>query len=174
MNFNIEIIGVWVAVFLTLCIFSFLYKDNPFYKSAEHIFVGISAGYAFTLSFWDEIVPNLFGRLWPSGGESDNIFVTVWYYIYDVLGFIFSGFGLFERSIFPKGGLEKGYETIDFLYLIPFALGVFMLFRLIPKLSWLARISIAYSVGIYAGLKLYAFMNSSVLEQVKDTTIDLT
>ena len=174
MNFNIEIIGVWVAVFLTLCIFSFLYKDNPFYKSAEHIFVGISAGYAFTLSFWDEIVPNLFGRLWPSGGESDNIFVTIWYYIYDVLGFIFSGFGLFERSIFPKGGLEKGYETIDFLYLIPFALGVFMLFRLIPKLSWLARISIAYSVGIYAGLKLYAFMNSSVLEQVKDTTIDLT
>ena len=174
MNFNIEIIGVWVAVFLTLCIFSFLYKDNPFYKSAEHIFVGISAGYAFTLSFWDEIVPNLFGRLWPSGGESDNIFVTVWYYIYDVLGFIFSGFGLFERSIFPKGGLEKGYETIDFLYLIPFALGVFMLFRLIPRLSWLARISIAYSVGIYAGLKLYAFMNSSVLEQVKDTTIDLT
>ena len=174
MNFNIEIIGVWVAVFLTLCIFSFLYKDNPFYKSAEHIFVGISAGYAFTLSFWDEIVPNLFGRLWPSGGESDNIFVTIWYYIYDVLGFIFSGFGLFERSIFPKGGLEKGYETIDFLYLIPFALGVFMLFRLIPRLSWLARISIAYSVGIYAGLKLYAFMNSSVLEQVKDTTIDLT
>ena len=174
MNFNIEIIGVWVAVFLTLCIFSFLYKDNPFYKSAEHIFVGISAGYAFTLSFWDEIVPNLFGRLWPSGGESDNIFVTVWYYIYDVLGFIFSGFGLFERSIFRKGGLEMGYETIDFLYLIPFALGVFMLFRLIPRLSWLARISIAYSVGIYAGLKLYAFMNSSVLEQVKDTTIDLT
>ena len=174
MNFNIEIIGVWVAVFLTLCIFSFLYKDNPFYKSAEHIFVGISAGYAFTLSFWDEIVPNLFGRLWPSGGESDNIFVTIWYYIYDVLGFIFSGFGLFERSIFPKAGLEKGYETIDFLYLIPFALGVFMLFRLIPRLSWLARISIAYSVGIYAGLKLYAFMNSSVLEQVKDTTIDLT
>ena len=174
MNFNIEIIGVWVAVFLTLCIFSFLYKDNPFYKSAEHIFVGISAGYAFTLSFWDEIVPNLFGRLWPSGGESDNIFVTTWYYIYDILGFIFSGFGLFERSIFPKGGLEKGYETIDFLYLIPFALGVFMLFRLIPRLSWLARISIAYSVGIYAGLKLYAFMNSSVLEQVKDTTIDLT
>ena len=174
MNFNIEIIGVWVAVFLTLCIFSFLYKDNPFYKSAEHIFVGISAGYAFTLSFWDEIVPNLFGRLWPSGSESDNIFVTIWYYIYDVLGFIFSGFGLFERSIFPKGGLEKGYETIDFLYLIPFALGVFMLFRLIPRLSWLARISIAYSVGIYAGLKLYAFMNSSVLEQVKDTTIDLT
>ena len=36
-------IGVWVAAVLTLCIFSFLYKDNPFYKFAEHLFVGVSA-----------------------------------------------------------------------------------------------------------------------------------
>ena len=49
-----------------------------------------------------------------------------------------------------------------------------MLFRLIPKLAWLARISIAYSVGIYAGLKLYGFMSSSVLNQIADTGIDLT
>ena len=175
MVLNVEIIGVWIAVFLTLCIFSFLYKDNPFYKSAEHIFVGISAGYAFTLSFWDEIVPNLFGRLWPSSGvESNNIFNTIWYYLYEALGVIFSGFGLFDRTVFPEGGMNRGYDSIDFWYLIPFALGIFMLFRLIPKLSWLARISIAYSVGIYAGLKLYAFMNSSVLEQIKDTSIDLT
>ena len=157
---NFEIIGIWISVFLTLCIFSFLYKDNPFYKAAEHIFVGISAGYAFTLSFWDEIIPNLFGRLWPSEGQSDSVFSSIWYYIYEILGFIFSGFGLFERTIFPEGGLDRGYDAIDFWYLIPFGLGVFMLFRLIPKLSWLARISIAYSVGIYAGLKLYAFMNS--------------
>ncbi len=171
---NFEIIGIWISVFLTLCIFSFLYKDNPFYKAAEHIFVGISAGYAFTLSFWDEIIPNLFGRLWPSEGQSDSVFSSIWYYIYEILGFIFSGFGLFERTIFPEGGLDRGYDAIDFWYLIPFALGVFMLFRLIPKLSWLARISIAYSVGIYAGLKLYAFMNSSVLKQVQDTSVDLT
>ena len=39
------ILGAWVAVFLTLAIFSYLYKDNPFYKVAEHVFVGISAGY---------------------------------------------------------------------------------------------------------------------------------
>ena len=69
-------------------------------------------------------------------------------------------------------------QLLNVLYLkIPnlvLGLGVFMLFRLIPKLSWLARISIAYSVGIYAGLKLYAFMNSSILKQVQDTTIDLT
>ncbi len=39
------IFGIWLAAFLTLCIFSFLFKDNPFYKLAEHLFVGVSAGY---------------------------------------------------------------------------------------------------------------------------------
>ena len=28
---------VWIGALLTLMIFSFLYKDNPFYKLAEHI-----------------------------------------------------------------------------------------------------------------------------------------
>ena len=54
-----EIVSAWFVVFLTLCIFSFLYKDNPFYKAAEHIFVGVSAGYIFTITFWDTIWPNL-------------------------------------------------------------------------------------------------------------------
>ena len=26
------LIGAWIAVFLTLSIFSYIYKDNPFYK----------------------------------------------------------------------------------------------------------------------------------------------
>ena len=34
-----------VGAFLTLATFSFLYKDNPFYKLAEHLYVGVSAGY---------------------------------------------------------------------------------------------------------------------------------
>jgi len=61
-----ELIGVWCVVLLSLSIFSYLYGDNPFYKAAEHIFVGVSAGYIFTITFWDTIWPNLFGRLFPS------------------------------------------------------------------------------------------------------------
>ena len=38
------ILGAWIAAFLTLGIFSYLYRDNPFYKIAEHVFVGVSAG----------------------------------------------------------------------------------------------------------------------------------
>jgi hypothetical protein len=34
-----------LAAILTIAIFSFLWKDNPLYKFAEHLVVGISAGY---------------------------------------------------------------------------------------------------------------------------------
>jgi hypothetical protein len=51
--------GVWIAAALTLFIFSFLYKDNPLYKFAEHLFVGVSAGYIVVQQFWQVLWPNL-------------------------------------------------------------------------------------------------------------------
>jgi hypothetical protein len=47
------------AAFLTLAIFSFLYKDNPYYKFAEHLFVGVSAAYWMCVGFWSTVVGNL-------------------------------------------------------------------------------------------------------------------
>ena len=41
-----ETISNTVAALLTLSIFSFLYKDNPFYRFAEALLVGVSMGYA--------------------------------------------------------------------------------------------------------------------------------
>jgi len=52
-----ELIGNTVAAFLTLCIFSFLYKDNPFYKFAEQLLVGISMGYAIPLVYENVFIP---------------------------------------------------------------------------------------------------------------------
>ena len=52
-----EILGIWVAALLTLCIYSFLYRDNPFYRFAEHLFVGISVGYGIVLSIHQGFIP---------------------------------------------------------------------------------------------------------------------
>jgi hypothetical protein len=49
--------GVWLAAVLTLCIFSFLYKDNPFYKFTEHLSVGVSAGYYLVILIRQTFVP---------------------------------------------------------------------------------------------------------------------
>jgi len=47
-----QLIGNGIAAFLTLCIFSFLYKDNPFYKFAERLVAGVATGYFTMLLFW--------------------------------------------------------------------------------------------------------------------------
>jgi hypothetical protein len=56
---------LWVGSLLTLMIFSFLYRDNPFYRFAEHLFVGVSAAYWMVEAFWTTLIPNLFGKLYP-------------------------------------------------------------------------------------------------------------
>lgn len=43
--------GIIFAAGLTLALYSFLYQDNPLFKSAEHIFVGVSAAYS-TAQIW--------------------------------------------------------------------------------------------------------------------------
>lgn len=62
--------GIWVAAFLTLAIYSFLYKDNPVYRLAESIFVGVSLGYEVGLVFYRTIWPNLVERLLADPGPN--------------------------------------------------------------------------------------------------------
>lgn len=51
MNMNIvDLIGVWVGVFVTLMVLSFLYKENSFFRLTEYIFIGLASGYAFAAS----------------------------------------------------------------------------------------------------------------------------
>jgi hypothetical protein len=75
------------AAFVTLGTFSFLYKDNPFYKIAEHLVVGVSAGYFAIILWHNGLVPNLFQRL-----EDGNWYLfwlnssRWWYVIPAILG----------------------------------------------------------------------------------------
>jgi hypothetical protein len=57
---TMDIVGLWIGALLTMAIFSFLYKDNPVYKFAEHLFVGVAAGYTVAKIFWDVFV----GLVW--------------------------------------------------------------------------------------------------------------
>ncbi|MCD6087407.1 MAG: hypothetical protein J7K11_05530 [Candidatus Hydrothermae bacterium] len=54
---------VWVAAILTLFIFTFLYKDNPLYKFAEHLLVGVSAGYYLAIYWHNGVKPNIIDHL---------------------------------------------------------------------------------------------------------------
>jgi len=56
-------IETWIAAFLTLCVFSFLYKENPFYRFAEHLFVGSAAGYLLAIQWNSVLIPNVWTPL---------------------------------------------------------------------------------------------------------------
>jgi len=54
-----EGLGVIVAAGFTLALYSFLYRDNPLFKFAEHVYVGISAAYTFGQVWF----PTLYGEI---------------------------------------------------------------------------------------------------------------
>ncbi|MDP2960205.1 MAG: hypothetical protein Q8N71_02165 [candidate division Zixibacteria bacterium] len=56
-----------IAAILTLFIFSFLYKDNPFYKFAEYLLVGISVGYLIVISIKTIVLPKLYYPIFREG-----------------------------------------------------------------------------------------------------------
>jgi hypothetical protein len=54
---------IWIGALLSLAIFSFLYKENPVYYVAEHIYIGVINGYLVTFYWHNILVPILFKRL---------------------------------------------------------------------------------------------------------------
>ncbi len=56
---SIDTIGIWVAAIFTIGIYSFLYKENPLYRLAEHLVVGISTGYSVVIIYTRVLDPRL-------------------------------------------------------------------------------------------------------------------
>ena len=61
------LLGAWAASLLSLFIYSFLYKDNPLFKLAEHIFVGVSVGYVLTITYHEVMLKKLYVPLVEQG-----------------------------------------------------------------------------------------------------------
>jgi hypothetical protein len=139
-----EHFSLWVGAFLTLGIFSFLYKDNPWYKLTEAIFVGISAGYWFVVLFWD----NFHGKFWVGAGE----------YSFAWLGALITGS--------EKPSIDG---NVDLMLWVGAVLGFLMLLRLVPKVGWLSRWPLAFVVGATAGFWLINYFSSNVMAQVQAT-----
>ncbi|MBD3237865.1 MAG: hypothetical protein GF330_14295 [Candidatus Eisenbacteria bacterium] len=138
---GIEGFGTWFAALLTLAIMSFLYDDNPLYRFAEHLFVGVSAAYWMVMGFWSTLVPNLLGKLWPS----------------------------LTAQLFMPGLADTTHDPLWFMYFIPMAFGVLLLLRLFPKGGHLSRWALAFILGTTAGLRLIAFLTADFMGQIRST-----
>lgn len=67
---NLTLIGSLLAALLTIMVFSYLLGNNPLYRLALHIFVGVSVGYATLLLLGNVLVPQLFDATRDVGSVS--------------------------------------------------------------------------------------------------------
>lgn len=60
MSSSFEIITAIIGFFITIMFFSYLLGDNPLFRGAVHIFVGVAAGYVLSVTWHQVIWPLLF------------------------------------------------------------------------------------------------------------------
>lgn len=117
----------WWATFAggvsTLAVFSFLYRENRFYRIFEHFYIGIATAYGVMSlirdPFWPEVIRPLFG---------------------------------FERVVFPDGSVKKAYDQRELLLILPIVFGSLYYTILSRRWSWIAQVVIGFSFGVSAGL----------------------
>lgn len=138
-----DTLGLWLAGFLTLSLFSFLYKDNPFYRLAEHIFAGLSAGYYVGLIYRSVILQQLVDPIsqhWTSVAGGDQ-----------------PGFHLMKIGFLLFAG----------------AMGMLMFTRFFPKASWISRYPLAFVMGNTAGIYLMSELHGRLIPQISGTLVNL-
>jgi len=60
---SMEIISALVGLILTLMVFSYLIGDNPLFRIAVYLFIGVASGYAATVVWHYVLIPKLFQSL---------------------------------------------------------------------------------------------------------------
>lgn len=119
-----------IGGFFTLGIFSYLWRENRFYRFCEHLFIGIAAGWAPIYVLKNFLWPKIFGPIFVESVER-----------------------------FPDGTpvvsnlLASGSAWwVPYLYLPALAFGALYYTIFFKRFSWLARLVIGFSLGASAGL----------------------
>ncbi|MCX7804976.1 MAG: hypothetical protein N3A38_07265 [Planctomycetota bacterium] len=122
----------WLPVFVggiaTLAIYSFLVKENAFYRFFEHLYIGIAAGFG--------VVFAVQRFLWPQFARP-------------MLGY--------DRNFFASGMADRPWRSWYLIYLLPFAFGTLYYFIYSRKHQWLSRLVISWSLGVSGGFALKGF-----------------
>lgn len=60
---SIEVISAIIGFLLTVMVFSYLIGDNPMFRIAVYLFIGVASGYAAAIVWHNVLVPRLFDQL---------------------------------------------------------------------------------------------------------------
>lgn len=126
-------LSVVVGGIATIAIFSFLIKENPFYRFFEHLFIGIAAGLGPMLIIRDFLWPNIIDPM----------------------------FGL-SIVRYPDGTMSEPYQPLYLLYLIPMAFGCLYYFIYSQRHAWLAKVVIGFTLGASGALAIRGFFSEAI------------
>lgn len=126
-----DLIAGTLAFFLTLMILSYLIGDNPLFKIAVYLFVGVASGYAAAVVFWQVLYPKLFQ---PTAV-------------------------ILQSGDYARGGL----------LVAPWLGFAFILMKISPRLAGIARITMAFLVGVGAAVTVAGALTGTILPQANAT-----
>ena len=134
-----ETASILLGGFATLAMFSFLIKENPFYRFFEHVFIGIAAGLSPVLAIRD--------LLWPTVLEPM--------------------FGL-DIVVYPDGTTSQPYQPLYLWYLLPMAFGCLYYFIFSRRHAWLAKLVIGLTLGAGGAIAIKGFF-AEVIPQISSS-----
>ena len=114
----------------TLAIFSFLWRENPFFRFFEHLYIGISAGFGIAFTIKDFFYPRIFSPM----------------------------LGL-DIVQYPDGTVSDVRNPLYLLFIAPMLFGLLYYFIFSARYSWLAKLVIGFTLGISGGIAFKAFFN---------------
>ena len=120
---SVEVISALVGFTLTLMVFSYLIGDNPLFRIAVYLFVGVASGYAATVVWHYVLVPRLFQSL----------------------------------------------TAFNPLAIIPLVLGISLLTKFSPRISWIGSFAMAVLVGVGAAAAVGGALIGTLLPQAQAT-----
>ena len=75
----LDFIGLALGFLLTILVFSYLLGDNPFFRLAVHIFIGVSAAYVALVTINNVLIPRLIMPL--IGGSRGEMILSILLFI---------------------------------------------------------------------------------------------
>lgn len=127
MVFSADHVAGVISFLFTILVLSYLIGDNPLFKIAVYIFVGVSSGYVAAVAWWQVIVP---------------------------------------RLIYP---LTYGSVPEKAITAIPLLGAVMLLMKISPRLTGLARIAMAFLVGVGAAVIIAGALSGTLVPQISAT-----
>jgi hypothetical protein len=118
--------GAWVGALATLGIFSFLFRENPFYRACEHILLGTTMGFMCATLTRDTFIAKCFKPIALA-------VQAVWAH--------------WHGQPAPEGA-----DTTDLWLVFAVVVGLLWYFQLSKRYLWLSRIAVAIVVGQGAGI----------------------